>query len=80
MTNVISFQDTVHDLASMRLTPAELARKLASRQSANKAVVRAQLLEQSRRSGYSSNLPPALTARIQAARQQVRFATSINLI
>ncbi|KAG7177632.1 histone acetyltransferase KAT6A-like [Homarus americanus] len=65
------WDDTVHDLASMRLTPAELARKLAARQSSNKVIARAQLLEQSRRPGsYSPNLPPSLAARLQAARQQ----------
>ncbi|XP_071537336.1 uncharacterized protein [Panulirus ornatus] len=65
------WDDTIHDLASMRLNQAELARKLASRQSSNKLLARAQLLEQSRWSGsYSPNLPPALAARLQAARQQ----------
>ncbi|XP_045625829.2 uncharacterized protein [Procambarus clarkii] len=65
------WDDTVHDLASMRLTPAELARKLAARQSSNKVIARAHLLEQSRRTGsYSPNLPPSLAARLQAARQQ----------
>ncbi|XP_068206729.1 uncharacterized protein [Palaemon carinicauda] len=65
------WDDTVHDLASMRLTPAELARKLASRQSSNLVLARAQLLEQSRRPGsHNPNLPPALAARLQAARQQ----------
>ncbi|XP_053640320.2 uncharacterized protein [Cherax quadricarinatus] len=65
------WDDTVHDLASMRLTPAELARKLAARQSSNKVIARAQLLEQSRRTGSCSpNLPPSLAARLQAARQQ----------
>lgn len=57
----------------MRLTPAELARKLASRQSTNMALARAQLLDQSRRSGPQSlSLPPVLAARLQA-RQQVRM-------
>ncbi|XP_068206730.1 uncharacterized protein [Palaemon carinicauda] len=66
------WDDTVHDLASMRLTPAELARKLASRQSSNLVLARAQLLEQSRRPGsHNPNLPPALAARLQAARQQI---------
>ena len=56
----------------MRLTPAELARKLASRQSTNMMVARAQLLEKSRRSGSQGlSLPPDLAARLQAARQQV---------
>lgn len=62
----------MHDLASMRLTPAELARKLATRQSSNKVIARAQLLEQSRRSGSQGiSLPPTLAARLQA-RQHVR--------
>ncbi|CAL4061905.1 unnamed protein product, partial [Meganyctiphanes norvegica] len=63
--------DTVHDLASMRLSPGELARKLASRQSSNLVVARAQLLEQSRGVGHRGiNLPPSLAARLQAARTQ----------
>ncbi|KAK3856637.1 hypothetical protein Pcinc_037049 [Petrolisthes cinctipes] len=66
------WDDTVHDLASMRLTPAELARKLASRQSSNKVFARAQLLEQSRRSGSQGlSLPPTLAARLQARQQSV---------
>ncbi|KAK7086102.1 hypothetical protein SK128_010807 [Halocaridina rubra] len=71
LTNRPIWDDTVHDLASMRLTPAELARKLASRQSSNLVLARAQLLEQSRKPGsHSPNLPPSLAARLQAARQQ----------
>ncbi|XP_064082243.1 uncharacterized protein LOC135198518 isoform X2 [Macrobrachium nipponense] len=71
LSNRPVWDDTVHDLASMRLTPAELARKLASRQSSNLVLARAQLLEQSRRPGsHNPNLPPALAARLQAARQQ----------
>lgn len=56
----------------MRLTPAELARKLASRQSTNMMLARAQLLERSRRSGSQGplSLPPNLASRLQAARQQ----------
>ncbi|XP_037783961.1 putative uncharacterized protein DDB_G0291608 [Penaeus monodon] len=66
-----AWDDSVHDLTSMRLTPTELARKLASRQSSNLVLARAQLLEQSRRPGvHSPNLPPSLAARLQAARQQ----------
>ncbi|XP_050711527.1 putative uncharacterized protein DDB_G0291608 [Eriocheir sinensis] len=66
------WDDTVQDLASMRLTPAELARKLASRQSTNMALARAQLLDQSRRSGPQSLfLPPVLAARLQARQQSV---------
>ncbi|MPC18895.1 hypothetical protein E2C01_011792 [Portunus trituberculatus] len=56
----------------MRLTPAELARKLASRQSTNMMLARAQLLEKSRRSGSQGplSLPANLATRLQAARQQ----------
>lgn len=65
------WDDTVHDLASMRLSPGELARKLASRQSCNLVVARAQLLDQSRGVGHRGiSLPPSLAARLQAARTQ----------
>lgn len=68
---MLLFQDNISDLASMRLSKQEQAKKLASRQSHNLSIAKAELLDRSLHPGSSRPFSPALSAKLRASDSKV---------